>query len=41
MTLYVLSVTVMLNEVSGLRRHFLRRCIMARWLPLHLVDVSS
>jgi hypothetical protein len=41
MTLYVRSVTVMLNGVSGLRRRVPRRCyIMARWLLLHLADVS-
>jgi hypothetical protein len=26
--------------VSGLRRRVSRCCVTARWLPLHLVDVS-
>jgi hypothetical protein len=26
--------------VSGLRRRISRCCVAARWLPLHLVDVS-
>jgi hypothetical protein len=40
MILCVRNVTMMLNGVSGLRRRVLRCCIMARWLLLHLVDVS-
>jgi hypothetical protein len=26
--------------VSGLHRRILRRCVVVRWLPLYLVDVS-
>jgi hypothetical protein len=26
--------------MSGLRRRVLRGCVVTRWLPLHLVDVS-
>ena len=37
----VYVVTVMLKGVSGLRRRVLHCCVVARWLPLHLVDVSS
>ena len=36
----VYVVTVMLKGVSGLRRRILHCCVVARWLPLHLVDVS-
>lgn len=36
----VYVVTVMLKGVSRLRRRVLRCCVVARWLPLHLVDVS-
>ena len=39
MTLCVRDVTMMLNGVSGLRRRVLRCCVVARWLPLYLVDV--
>jgi hypothetical protein len=31
---------MVLNGMSGLRRCALRCCVVARWLPLHLVDVS-
>jgi hypothetical protein len=40
MTLCMRNVTMMLSGVSGLRRRVLRCCVVARWLPLHLVDVS-
>lgn len=36
----VCIVTMMLDGVYGLRHRALRCCVVARWLPLHLVDVS-
>jgi hypothetical protein len=36
----VCDVACMRKGVSGLRRRILHCCVVARWLPLHLVDVS-
>jgi hypothetical protein len=36
----VYVVTCMRKGVSGLRRRVLHCCVVASWLPLHLVDVS-